>query len=329
MPQILPTMHRRGVGPTIFVAYDGMQLVDFCGPFDILGAANQLLASKGRPALYRLEAASLEGKAVRTSVGLGIAVDRSLASIRGPIDTLLVPGRLDARAFSPTLVQAVARLAQKAKRVVSVCSGTFVLAAAGLLDGKRVTTHWAGCARLAADYPRIKVEPDRIWVRDGKIWSSAGVTAGMDLALALVEEDLDRQSALELARWFVMYLRRPGGQSQFSGHLATQIADHDLIREIVQWINDQPRADLSVEALALKANMSPRNFARVFRQQLRTTPARYVAKARLEIARRRLEESKAPLKVIAKDCGLGSVESLRRAFQASLKITPGEYRARF
>ena len=251
--------------------------------------------------------------------------------MRGPLADLVVPGAFDVDAMLrvPGLVDGVRRLARHARRLISVCSGAFVLGAAGLLDGRRATTHWAGCARLARAFPRATVLPDPLFVRDGALYTSAGVTAGMDLALALVEEDLGREVALSLARWFVMYLVRPGGQSQFSAHLEAQHAERAPIRDCVAWIAGHPAADLSVEALARRAAMSPRNFARVFHAEVGTTPARHVARARLEAARRWLEDSDLPAKVVAQRSGFGSVESLRRALRDALRVTAGDYRARF
>src|SRR5262249_52522221 len=192
-------------------------------------------------------------------------------------------------------------------------TGTFILAATGLLDGRRATTHWAWCASLASMFPAVHVDPDPIFVRDGNLYSSAGVTAGMDLALSLVEEDLGRTAALETARQLVLFLRRPGGQSQFSAQLSAQAAERQPLRELVAWIVDHPDADLSVEALARRAAMSPRHFARVFTREVGTTPARYVETVRVEAARRRLEEATNGVDAIADACGFGTAETMRRA----------------
>jgi transcriptional regulator GlxA family with amidase domain len=210
-----------------------------------------------------------------------------------------------------------------------VCAGAFVLAEAGLLDGRRATTHWSVCARLARRYPAVDVDPDPIYVRDGHVYTSAGVTAGMDLALALVEEDLGRRAALTIARWLVMFLHRPGNQAQFSTQLATQSADHQPLRELQQWLGDNYGADLSVDAMAQRARMSPRHFARSFQRQVGTTPGRYLQQLRLEAARRRLEESDASAQRIALACGFGTTETMRRVFIAALGMPPAEYRRRF
>jgi transcriptional regulator GlxA family with amidase domain len=214
-------------------------------------------------------------------------------------------------------------------RLASVCTGAFVLAEAGVLDGKRAATHWQSCARLAERYPNVRVEPDPIFVRAGHVYTSAGVTAGMDLALALVEEDHGPKVARQVARQLVLFLKRPGGQAQFSAQLEAQLADRAPLAELTAWMADHLAADLSVEALARRAAMSPRNFARVFVRAYGSTPARHVEKLRLEAAQRRLEESDAGVDAIAAECGFGTRESLRRAFARTLRVSPTAYRARF
>ena len=204
-----------------------------------------------------------------------------------------------------------------------------MLAEAGLLDGLSATTHWRQCARLAAQYPAVSVESDPIFVRAGKIFTSAGVTAGIDLALALVEEDHGREVALAVARELVMFLRRPGGQSQFSVQMSAQVADREPIRELQRWMADHLGADLSVEALARRAAMSPRNFARVFTREVGATPGQFVEHSRVEAARRRLEESAEGVDSIASECGFGTRESMRRAFIRTLHVPPSAYRSRF
>ncbi len=221
------------------------------------------------------------------------------------------------------------RLAPTARRVTSVCTGAFLLAEAGLLDGRRATTHWSRCAQLADRFPAVTVEPDPIFTRDGNVFTSAGVTAGMDLALALVEDDLGREAALTIARWLVLFLHRPGNQAQFSAQLSGQLADRDEVRSLQQTIVEHPGADCTVEALARRAAMSPRHLARVFAEEVGTTPARYVEQVRLEAARRRLEESADPVEAIATTCGFGTSETMRRAFIRALGVPPAEYRRRF
>ncbi len=213
--------------------------------------------------------------------------------------------------------------------MASVCTGAFLLARAGLLDGRPATTHWAWADQLAERYPSVRVDPDRIFVRDGQIWTAAGVTAGMDLALALVEDDLGREVALEVARWLVVFARRPGGQSQFSAPLAAQTAERRPLREVQEWVLADPARDCSVEALALRAAMSPRNFARAFRREVGVTPAAWVEEVRVESARRLLEASAVSTDQVAAQCGFGTVETLRRAFGRRVGVSPGQYRERF
>jgi transcriptional regulator GlxA family with amidase domain len=212
---------------------------------------------------------------------------------------------------------------------VSVCTGAFLLAEAGLLDGRRVTTHWAYCSALAAKYPAIRVEEDPIFVRDGNIATSAGVTAGIDLALALVEDDLGRDAALDIARHLVVFLRRPGNQAQFSAQLAGQLANREPLRDVQRWIADHPAADLSVETLASQASLSPRQFARAFAAEVGMPPGRYVDRVRLETARRRLEDTADGVEQTARSCGYGTPEAMRRAFLRTLGVSPDEYRRRF
>jgi transcriptional regulator GlxA family with amidase domain len=227
------------------------------------------------------------------------------------------------------LVERIRAIAGSARRITSVCSGAFLLAEAGLLDGRRVSTHWSRCTELADRYPGVQVEPDPIFTRDGNVVTSAGVTAGMDMALALVEDDLGRDAALTIARYLVLFLRRPGNQAQFSSHLSIQLADRDEIRSLQQWIAGHPDADCTVEALADRAGMSPRHLARTFTEQVGTTPARYVEGVRVEIARRRLEESSDPVERVAASCGFGTTETMRRSFIRTVGVPPAEYRRRF
>jgi transcriptional regulator GlxA family with amidase domain len=221
------------------------------------------------------------------------------------------------------------KAAQRVRRIGSICTGAFLLASAGLLDGKRAATHWKWAAELANKFKRTTVDPDPIYIRDGSTYTTAGVTAGMDLALALVEEDLGAPMALKVAREMVLYLRRAGGQSQFSTALSLQASDRKQIEEICSWTHDNLRQDLPVEKLAAKAGMSPRNFARVFLKDTGTTPARFVERLRVEAARRRLEESHDKLEKIADDCGFSSLQGLRRSFLRILRVPPNDYRHRF
>jgi len=247
------------------------------------------------------------------------------------IDTLIVAGGYGVREAlaNRALIDWLKGAACQVRRTASVCTGAYLLSEAGVLDGKRATTHWRHCQAFADAYPKIDVEPDAIHVRDGNIFSSAGVTAGMDLALALVDADYDRTLALEAARNMVMFLKRPGGQSQFSAALAAQDEEEGPLGKLQLWILDNLDADLSIPNLADRVAMSPRNFARVFARRTGTTPAKFVEAARLESSRRRLEDTNAPVDGIAQDCGFGNAERLRKAFQRRFRITPQDYRRRF
>ncbi len=242
---------------------------------------------------------------------------------------LIVPGGEGSRRADPELVAWLRAHGPAAQRLVSVCTGAFLLAEAGLLDGRKVTTHWAYCATLAARFPGIVVDPDPIFIRDGNVATSAGVTAGIDLALALVEDDLGREAALDIARQLVVFLRRPGNQAQFSAQLAGQLANREALRDVQQWIADHPAADLSVQALASQASLSPRQFARAFAAEVGMPPGRYVDRVRLETARRRLEDTADGVEQTARSCGYGTPEAMRRAFVRALGVSPGEYRRRF
>ena len=304
----------------VIVVFDGVQSLDVTGPAEVFAGAG-----------WDVRTVSVDGAAVRSSSGLTFVPDGDLSSARGRIDVLLVAGGegTPGAMFDRTLTSWLRRAARRSGRVTSVCSGAFVLAEAGLLDGKRATTHWSVCDTLAARYPAIEVDPDPIYVRDGDVWTSAGVTAGMDLALAIVEEELGRDVALTIARRLVLFLRRPGNQSQFSAQLAAQTADRDVLREVQRHVAEHPGGDLSVDALAARAAMSPRHFARVFRDETGITPARFVESARVEAARRRLEESDDTIDVIARTCGFGTAETMRRTFLRTLHVAPSEYRRRF
>jgi transcriptional regulator GlxA family with amidase domain len=311
------------------VAYPDVQMLDVVGPLEVFACATRFLPS-GTPG-YAVEVLAASRGTVRASSGLTLGVDRPWAQVRGGLDTLLVaggPGTIRAIG-DEALLAWLRRMAPRVRRFGSVCSGTFILAEAGLLDGRRVTTHWNNCADLARRYPSLHVDPDPIFVRDGSLYTSAGVTAGMDLALALVEEDHGRELAMRVARQLVLFLRRPGGQSQFSAQLAVQAAEREPLRDLQAWITDHPEADLSVPALARRVAMSPRNFARVFHREVGMTPARFTERVRVEAARRRLEETTDGVEGVAAVCGFGTAESMRRAFLRTIRVSPTAYRHRF
>ncbi|MFJ2830364.1 GlxA family transcriptional regulator [Streptomyces sp. NPDC087263] len=307
----------------LVVLFDDVQSLDVTGPVEVFAGAETRRAGS-----YRIRTASLDGAPVRTSSSLTLVPDHALADAPAP-HTLLVPGGAGSRHPDPRLTDWLREHGPRAERLVSVCTGAVLLARAGLLDGRRATTHWAYCDKLARDHPAIEVDPDPIYVRDGNVSTSAGVTSGIDLALALVEEDLGREVALTVARQLVVFLRRPGNQAQFSAQLAAQTAQREPLREVQQWISEQPGADLSVDSLAARARLSPRHFARAFQAETGVTPGRYVERVRLEHARRLLEETSDGIEEISRTCGYGTPEAMRRAFVRTLGAAPAEYRRRF
>jgi transcriptional regulator GlxA family with amidase domain len=316
----------------VIVAYPGVQSLDVTGPLEVFAGARRLVEETGREERsYRTLVVSRDGARLSTSSGLEMVPHGRLPGADHPIDTMIVaggPGCMRA-ASDAALIDWIAAAASAARRTAAVCTGAFLLAEAGLLDGRRATTHWSAAEALARRHPSVRVDPDPIYVRDGGVWTSAGVTAGMDLALALVEEDLDRDAALTIARHLVLFLRRPGSQAQFSAALAAQEPDREPLREVLRFAVEHPAADLSVQALAARAHMSARHFARVFRAQTGLTPARYVERVRLDSARRRLEDTVQPVEGVADACGFGTAETMRRSFIRALGIGPAEYRRRF
>jgi transcriptional regulator GlxA family with amidase domain len=314
----------------VIVAFDGFQLLDLAGPVEVLRTATLVGANPG----YETVIATPTGEPVRTESGVSVGGDASLATLRRsgrPIDTLLVVGGVGVRdtVADGRTVRDVAALARRARRTASVCTGAFVLAAAGLLDGRRATTHWASCDRLASTYPAVDVVADSIYVEDGDIWTSAGVTAGIDLTLALVDADNGPEVAHTVAGWLVVFTRRPGGQAQFSAQLLAQPGRTPAIAELQQWLPDHLDGDLTVEALARRAAMSPRTFARAFREQTGTTPAAYVEALRVEAARRLLETTDRTVDAVASHVGFRHAETLHRAFRRRVGTTPDRYRQHF
>jgi transcriptional regulator GlxA family with amidase domain len=311
----------------VILAFEGAQTLDVTGPYEVFSIANRVAGGNA----YAVEIVAPTRDALRTGSGLTIVPDRATSAVRGPIDTLVVAGGEGVlRAIEDErLVRWVKRAVARSRRVTSVCTGAFMLARAGLLDGRRAATHWASADELARRHPEVEVDSEAIFVRDGDVWTSAGVTAGMDLALALVEDDLGRRVALETGRWLVVFVQRPGGQSQFSPHLRAQVAERRPLRDLQEWMTANLDEDLSVPALAARACMSERNFARAFTREVGMTPGAYVEALRVDHARLRLESTGQQLAAVARDCGFGTVETMRRAFHRRLGVGPAAYRDRF
>lgn len=313
----------------VLVGFDGMQLLNLVGPAEMLDAATQVLGGERG---YRVTIATPDGAPVRGSAGLRLAADKSLDHVRPrAVDTVIAGGgmRIGAVVGDERLTSGLRRISAGARRTCSVCTGAFLLAGAGLLDGRAATTHWAFCAELARRHPRVAVEPDRIFVRDGDTLTSAGSTAGMDLTLALIEEDHGPDVARTVARWTVMFLQRPGGQSQFSERLALPGTVAAPVRQALDAIVAEPAADHRLAQLASRAAVSERHLRRLFADQTGTTPARFVERVRVEAARERLERGATPVAAVAASCGFGSSETMRRAFLRVLGVGPSDYRARF
>lgn len=330
-----PTARREQEWPTRRISmliFPRINLMTLAGPLDVFMRASQELtrAGKRRSPAYEIELLTMDDQPLMTASGLGIVGGRQWTGALTPIDTLLLVASaadLDSR-IAPELLAWLRASADRVRRIGSVCSGAFALAAAGILDGRRATTHWRLADKLAQRYPQVSVDADKIFVQDGNVWTSAGVSTGADLALAMVEEDHGHALALEIARHMVLFLRRPGGQSQFSSQLEAQAADLQPIRELIAWISDHLDADLSVPLLAKRAGMSDRNFSRVFSQQVGTTPARFVARLRLQAAKARLEATTQNVETIASQAGFGDGETLRRHLRSEMGATPRLYRAR-
>ena len=314
----------------VLLGFEGAALLDITGPYEVFAAAGQL-ARQSVPSPYRLLLLADKAGPFRTAAGLNLVADASWRDFSDCPDTLLVVGGPEVAPLleDSELLGWLAKMSQRCRRIGSICTGAFALAQAGLLEGRRATTHWMAAERLKESYPNVSVEPDAIYVRDGKVYTSAGVSAGMDLALALVEEDLGRETALAVARMLVLFLKRPGGQSQFSTMLQAQTAEKKRLSALIGWLAENYRAPLTVEDMASRAAMSPRTFARVFLAETGATPAHYLESIRMEHAVRLLETTGITLEAAARECGFTGCEQLRRAFLRYLGITPREYRERF
>jgi transcriptional regulator GlxA family with amidase domain len=307
--------------------FPGIQSLDAVGPYEVFDAAGRIAGTT----LYEVVLVARERGPLAASSGLAVVAQAAWAELKGPLDTLIVAGGQGVRAAcdDPEFLGFLREATRLASRVASVCTGAFALARLGVLDGRPATTHWGACRRLAADYPRVEVRPDAIFVDDGDVLTSAGVTAGMDLALHLVERDHGAALALAVARQLVLFLKRPGGQAQFSAELAAQTAGVGPVGRAQAWALANLGAELDVTALAEAAGLSPRQFARRFRAETGQTPAKFVERARVEAARRRLEAGAQSVKVVAAACGFGTVEHMRRSFVRLLGVSPDSYRARF
>ncbi|GGL41539.1 AraC family transcriptional regulator [Planomonospora parontospora subsp. antibiotica] len=325
------TTDRASTGSRLVVitVYDGVQLLDLAGPVDVFHEAAEQTGA------YTVRVASPDGQPVRAVGGVRIAVDAALTDIDGPIDTLIVAGgdeevATDAGGQARALVEQVRRLAGRSRRVASVCTGAFVLAAAGLLDGRRATTHWSSCAELAALFPGVRIDADAVVVRDGRISTAAATTAGIDLSLALVEEDHGADLARRIGKLFLVYLRRPGGQAQFATTARPTDVGDQALRQVMEAVARDPAADHGAEAMAARAMMSARHFSRRFTKDVGVTPGRYVEQIRVRAAQVLLETGdETAMETVARRCGFGSAETMRRAFQRVLGIAPAAYRERF
>jgi transcriptional regulator GlxA family with amidase domain len=308
------------------LAFDNAQLLDVAGPLQVFATASDMMGTAGKAPPYEVVAVSDSGR-VLTSSGLMLATE--ILPQGAVVDTLIIAGGrgVDEACKDDGLIDWIRRRAANSRRTASVCSGAFLLASAGLLDGKRAVTHWRRCAEFGDRFPSVRLEPDPIFVRDGAVWTSAGVTAGIDLALALVEDDLGHDMALEIARELVVFLKRPGGQSQFSAALALQARGQRFDR-LHGWMIENLRGDLSLPALAERANMSPRSFSRHYRAATGSTPARAVEDIRVEAAPRLLEQGTSVSQTRIR-CGFGSDETMRRSFLRSVGTTPQAYRDHF
>jgi len=327
-----PQVRVAKIRPVSIVTYPGVEIIDLTGPMEVFAFANNALQRSGicSELAYPMQVLAAKPGPIKSSCGLQIIADKAYSDVQDGIDTLLIAGTPDVSCLlcDPALREWVRTMAPRVRRLASVCTGAFLLAESGLLDGRRATSHWDYCDWLARDYPSVNVDPDRIFVRDGSISTSGGITSGIDMVLSMVEEDWGSEVALLVARYLVVFLKRPGGQSQFSAYLTSEASRPEL-KDLQAWIMLHLTDDLRVEALAERMCMSPRNFARFFLTETGMTPAKFVEMARIDAARHYLGSTQQTIEVVAEKSGFGDQERMRRAFIRQLGVNPQSYRERF
>lgn len=329
---LLPQNDETPVRSIAFVVFPGIEALDIAGPLDVFSFANLSLKWAGviKESVYSLHVLADQAGPVTTLSGMQIVADQAFGEVNTGFDTLFIPGgNVNGVVNNIPLLEWIRTMQPKVRRIASVCTGAFVLAKSGLLDGRQATCHWAFCQQLARDYPAINVQPDRIYVRDDSIYTSGGITSGIDLALALLEEDWGQELALYVARYLVVFLKRPGGQSQFSAYLASESAKHPDMRNLQAWIMNNLNEDHRVESLADRVAMSPRNFARLFLAETGMTPAKFVEMARIDAARHYLGSTDLSIELVSDKSGFKDPERMRRAFMRQLGVNPLSYRNRF
>ncbi|NOQ16668.1 MAG: helix-turn-helix domain-containing protein [Methyloprofundus sp.] len=320
------------IRPIAILAFPGIEVLDITGPYEVFTFANIILQKEGitQEAMYLLTILAEEAGPVKTLSGIQIIANQSYHQIDTRFDTLIIPGGDPEVIIANTeVVDLIKVMAPKVRRLVSVCTGAFLLAETGLLDGCKATTHWYWCAEFAEKYPQVNIEPDLIFVKENNIFTSGGITSGIDLALAMVEEDWGQKLALAVAQFLVVFLKRPGGQSQFSNYLTREASGRSDLRDLQSWIIQNPKEDLRVEILAQRMAMSSRNFSRLFFSETGITPAKFVEAVRIDAARNLLELTKFPIDSIADSSGFKDTENMRRAFIRKLGVNPRDYRKRF
>ena len=311
------------------VIFPDAEVLDITGPHEVFSMALGFQQEQQSANPYEIFLVAKTHKPVTMSSGIKLYPDYTYEDCPLPLDTLIVPGSefIEPVLNDSELLKWIKIYSKKARRIVSICTGAFFLAKLGILDGKQVTTHWGFCPLLQNTYPKLEVNSNAIYIKQGNVYTSAGITAGMDLALALIEEDVGKEIAMSVARKLVLFYKRPGGQNQFSEFLLSQ--SNNFFNDLIDWVMQNLSKDLSIEKLAEQVSMSPRNFTRLFKKELEDTPAKFIEKLRLRHARILLENKKSALKEVARQCGFKSEEQMRRAFQRELCVTPQEYRTRF